>query len=248
MFKKANYLVRLDDACPTMDANKWRKMEEILDAYGILPLVGIIPNNLDQTLMIDAVDDFFWEKAQGWKKKGWSIALHGFDHVYITKNGGINPVHQRSEFAGVPLQEQEEKIEKGFAILKEKKIEADYFFAPSHTFDINTLKALRTKTDIRKISDTMGRNPYKNKGFVFYPQQFGYFREINFPGYYTFCLHPNTMKSIDFERMDLFLKKHQSKFISFDVIEIKTIKNKSLEDRLLSVLYFLWRKLKKQIN
>lgn len=247
MKKKINYLIRLDDACPTMGAYKWQKIEDILDKYGILPMVGIIPNNQDQTLMIDAVDGSFWEKAQGWQKKGWSIALHGFDHVYITKNGGINPVHQRSEFAGVPLQEQEEKIEKGYAILKEKKIEADYFFAPSHTFDKNTLKALYTKTSIRKISDTMGLNPYEKEGFVFYPQQFGYFRQINIPGYWTFCFHPNTMGEIDFEAVDVFLKSHQEKFISFDAVEINRLKNKSLVERLLSFLYFQWRRLKQQL-
>jgi hypothetical protein len=54
MKNKINYLIRLDDACPTMDAFKWRKLEKILDKYGILPIVGIIPNNQDQTLMIDA--------------------------------------------------------------------------------------------------------------------------------------------------------------------------------------------------
>jgi predicted deacetylase len=247
MFKSVNYLVRLDDACPTMDAHKWRKIEETLDKYGILPMVGIIPNNRDQTLKIDVEDDFFWEKAYNWQKKGWSIALHGFDHVYITNNGGINPVHQRSEFAGVPLQEQEEKIEKGYTILKEKKIEADYFFAPSHTFDMNTIKALRNKTDIRKISDTMGFNPYEKEGFVFYPQQFGYFRRINIPGYWTFCFHPNTMEEIDLEAVDLFLKNHQNQFISFDSVAINSLKNKSLVERFLSFLYFQWRKLKQQL-
>lgn len=244
MKNKIFYLIRLDDACPTMDADKWGKMERILDKYNIKPLVGIIPNNQDQTLLFDAVDDLFWEKALEWQKKRWSMALHGFDHVYITKNGGINPVHNRSEFAGVPLTEQEKKIEKGIAILKEKNIEVDYFFAPSHTFDDNTLKALYAKTNIRKVSDTMGRHPYKDKEFVFYPQQFGYFREINIAGYWTFCFHPNTMRDIDFDAVDLFLKKHQERFISFQDIEIKALKNRSLEDRLLRFLYFQWRKLK----
>lgn len=246
MKNKIFYLIRLDDACPTMDINKWRKMEEILDKYSVLPLVGIIPNNQDQTLMIDTTDNAFWDKAFRWQKKGWSIALHGFDHVYSTHQGGLNPVHNRSEFAGLPLYEQEQKIEKGFAILKEKKLEVKYFFAPSHTFDENTLKALHNKSDIRKVSDTMGRYPYKNKGFAFYPQQFGYFREINIPGYWTFCFHPNTMGEIDFDAVDLFLKKHQDRFISFDEIKNNTMKSISLEDRLLRFLYFQWRKLKQK--
>ena len=244
MIIRVNYLVRLDDACPTMDIYKWKKMESILDKYGVHPMVGIIPNNKDHILMIDKTDNSFWDKAYGWQKKGWSIALHGFDHVYTTIEGGVNPVHNRSEFAGLSLEEQEEKIARGFAILKEKKLKAKYFFAPSHTFDNNTLKALLNKTDIKNVSDTMGRYPYKNKGFVFYPQQFGYFREINIPGYWTFCFHPNTMSEIDFDVVDLFIKKHQSKFISFDVIDDNILKYKNFETRLLNFLYFQWRKLK----
>ena len=45
MIKK--YLIRLDDACPTMDWGKWRRMERILDKYKVKPMVGIIPENND---------------------------------------------------------------------------------------------------------------------------------------------------------------------------------------------------------
>jgi predicted deacetylase len=242
MSKKINYLVRLDDACPTMDVQKWQRIEEILDKYNIKPMVGIIPNNQDKTLKIDKTDDSFWEKAINWKNKSWAIAMHGYDHVYVKQEGGVNPVHKRSEFAGLSLQEQENKIKKGFTVLKEKNIEATYFFAPSHTFDDNTLKALYSKTTIRKISDTISRYPYKKGAFAFFPQQFGYFRPINIPGYWTFCFHPNTMKNDDFDAVDLFIKSNQNKFISFDEIEIEILKSKSLMDKVLSFFYFLKRK------
>ena len=66
MNSKVKYLVRLDDACPTMDRSKWGKIEAILDKYNIKPMVGIIPANNDTTLKIDEVDNFFWEKAFRW--------------------------------------------------------------------------------------------------------------------------------------------------------------------------------------
>lgn len=242
MSKKINYLVRLDDACPTMDANKWKRIEEILDKYGVKPMVGIIPNNQDETLMIDKEDDSFWNKASTWQKKGWSIALHGYDHVYVTQEGGINPVHKRSEFAGLSLIEQEEKVAKGFAILKDKKLEVTYFFAPSHTFDQITIKALYNKTTIRKICGTMARCPYKNGEFIFFPVQFGYFRAINIPGYWTFCIHPNTIEKDTFDAFDLFIKRNISKFISFDEIETEALKSKSLVDRIMSFFYFIKRR------
>ena len=47
------YLIRLDDACPTMDSVKWEKMLNILDRYEVKPMVGIIPHNEDPKLHID---------------------------------------------------------------------------------------------------------------------------------------------------------------------------------------------------
>jgi len=44
---KINYLIRLDDACSTMDSAKWQRVETILDCYGVRPLVGVIPDNND---------------------------------------------------------------------------------------------------------------------------------------------------------------------------------------------------------
>jgi predicted deacetylase len=242
MNKKINYLIRLDDACETMDAHKWQRIEDILDKFNIKPMVGIIPNNQDSTLVIDKVDRSFWDKVSNWQNKKWTIAMHGYDHVYVTQDGGVNPVHNRSEFAGLSLKEQEEKIEKACAIFKDKNLDVKYFFAPSHTFDDNTLRALYSKTAIRKISDTIAFFPYKKGEFVFFPQQFGYFREINIPGYWTFCFHPNAMKNDDYERIDLFIKKNQNRFSSFDEIETEVFVCKSMLDKVLSFFYFLKRK------
>lgn len=42
MNSNVKYLVRLDDACPTMYSDRWQKIEEILDKHKIKPMVGII--------------------------------------------------------------------------------------------------------------------------------------------------------------------------------------------------------------
>lgn len=104
------YLIRLDDACPTMDSVKWEKMLDILDRYEVKPMVGIIPHNEDPKLHIDVEDPNFWQKARDWDKKGWAIALHGYNHCYISGKGGINPLWNRSEFAGVSFEIQCKKI------------------------------------------------------------------------------------------------------------------------------------------
>ena len=243
---EVKYLLRLDDACPYMDRAKWQRMEDILDKYGVKPLVGIIPANADSKTMVEPEDPGFWAKAHSWEKKGWSIALHGYDHVCISDGGmkGYNPFWCRSEFAGLPLNIQCEKIKKGYSILKESGFEPKYFFAPSHTFDLNTLEALRVETNIRIVSDTIGRYPYKYGGFVFVPQISGHCAKMSLSGIYTFCFHPNTMKDKDFVALEKFLILYGDSFISFDGFDLSKYGKKKVVDRLLSWGFFTYRKIR----
>ena len=241
-----SYLIRLDDACPTMDARKWQRMEDILDAYGVKPMVGVIPANKDPKQQIDAADSGFWNKVKKWEKKGWAIALHGYDHCFISDEGmkGLNPLWERSEFACVPLNVQKEKISKGVATLRANDIEPKYFFAPAHTYDENTLQALREESNIRIISDTIATMPYRKEDFVFIPQLGGRCSKMKLPGVWTFCLHPSSMNDEDFMSTERFLQAHKEEMIGFDELNLTKLKGKSLMSRLLSCMYFTRRRLK----
>lgn len=239
------YLIRLDDACPTMDAAKWQRMEDILDAAGIRPMVGIIPHNEDPKQFIDKADNCFWNKALRWKNKGWAIALHGYNHCYISEQGmkGLNPLWPRSEFAGVPLEVQCEKINAGIAIMREHKLEPNYFFAPSHTFDKNTLIALKQNSNIRIISDTIATIPYKKDDFIFVPQLGGSCTKMRIPGIWTFCLHPSSMTDETFEKEKQFLQAHKSEFISFNDLDLENIASKNTISKIINWAYFMRRRL-----
>lgn len=240
------YLIRLDDACPTMDAAKWRRMENILDHYSVRPMVGIIPNNEDPKTSPDPFDKQFWDKVHKWETKGWAIALHGYNHVCITEGGmaGLNPLWARSEFADVPLEKQKEKIREGVKVFRSHGINPKYFFAPSHTYDKNTLEALRMESDIRIISDTIATKPYIDGDFIFIPQLGGHCSEMKIPGIWTFCLHPTAMNDAQFEAVEEFLKKHNDEFIAFSDLDLTNLSGKTLVGRLLSWVYFTLRKLK----
>lgn len=240
------YLIRLDDACSTMDAKKWKRIEEILDLYGVHPMVGIIPANNDPKQQIDEVDIEFWDKVKSWKMKGWSIALHGYDHCFISESGmsGLNPLWERSEFAGVSLELQKEKIRKGVVEFRSHGIDPMYFFAPAHTYDENTLSALREESNIRVISDTIATHPYRNGDFIFIPQLGGHCTEVKIPGIWTFCLHPSEMTEENFVATERFLKVHKNEIIGFDELDLKNLKGKNLLSRFLSWLYFARRRLK----
>lgn len=237
----SKYIIRLDDAADRMDCNKWNRMENLLDKYNIKPLVGVIPNCKDEMMNKYEVDSGFWDKIRKWEEKKWTIALHGYEHVYYTTDGGINPVNKRSEFAGLSLEEQKEKIKKGIKIFNENGIEPQVFFAPSHTFDENTIIALKEESNIRIISDTIANDSYYYNGFTFVPQQSGKVRNLPFK-INTFCYHPNIMTDNDFELLESFIVKYRKYFMEFP-IKI-TNRKRGLIDNLLRIIYFGKKKLK----
>lgn len=234
------YLIRLDDASPTMVYDKWVKVYGILKKHGIMPLVGVIPKNEDPTQKNSIILDF-WEMMRQWQSSGTIIALHGYNHCYISSDQGVNPLWRRSEFAGVMYDVQKQKIEDGYCILKENGLNPTVFFAPSHTYDENTLKCLEKYTPIRIVSDTIAFYPYKEGHFIFIPQQLGAFRKIMLPGTWTFCFHPNTMTYEAIEKFDVFIEKNCSKFISFKDLNLENVGKKTFFDRWISAFYF-WRR------
>ena len=156
----AKYIIRLDDASPFMSRNNWNRMELLLDKYAIKPMVAIIPNNQDKKLMLDEYDEIFWDKARAWQCKGWEIALHGCHHTYTSNEKSIVPINDYSEFAGLSLEKQKEKIKEGIKIFKEKEITCRLWIAPAHSFDENTILALQSESEIDTISDGIAFSPF----------------------------------------------------------------------------------------
>jgi len=219
------YLARLDDACPQMDISKWDRLENMFDRHNIRPIVAVIPENKDPGLMINEFDPCFWEKAKRWQKKGWIIALHGYQHAYETKNSGMLKLNAYSEFAGIPLERQKDKISKGIRIFKEHDIFPNIWVAPAHSFDKNTLLALKSRTDIKIISDGLSENPFQWKGFTWLPVQ-GWEFVTHKRGIWTTCFHPNSMTENDFLHVEEFLKHHAREFVADLDALLKEFENK----------------------
>jgi predicted deacetylase len=195
----ARYLIRLDDACPTMVHETWEEIEQVLDGYGIHPIVGVIPENRDPELMLSRPDEAFWERVREWQRKGWCIALHGLHHLYHefdASTRALVPFQPRSEFVGLPVSEQRRRLAAAYAIFAKEGVHPKVFMAPSHTFDEGTLQALLLETDIRTISDGIALAPFRRGEFVWIPQQLWKYYPM-FGGVWTICLHPNTMSSKD---------------------------------------------------
>lgn len=238
------YILRLDDASEYMDVDKWNKMFELCDKYNIKPLVAVIPDNTDESLILKyEFNPSFWDCVESWKSKGYTIAMHGCNHSFISDNSGINPVNSYSEFAGIDLNLQEDKIMRSVKIFEEHNIYPNVFVAPAHTFDENTLLALKRNSKISIISDTIANDVYLKDGFYFIPQQSGMCRKLPFK-VTTFCYHPNNMKDSDFENLESFLIINKDEFAKLDDVVLKN-RRYSFIDTVYKFMYFAKAKMRR---
>ena len=205
--------IRLDDITKDMDWPKFLRMKAILDKHGIKPLIGVVPDNQDPLLVgsSEGCPEDFAGYIKGLQDDGWVVAMHGLTHVYTTKSGGMFPLNDFSEFAGLPYEEQYELLSYGKQILNDTGVTFDIFMAPGHSYDRNTLKALR-ELEITKITDGFGNNPYEFDGMTFYPISDRRSKVIksNNDGYSTFVYHTNTMTEKNFEELEKMLDSHNS--------------------------------------
>ena len=235
----AKYIIRLDDAAEKWNRSNWLKMEALLTKYKIRPVVGIIPQCEDPDMDIYNLDVEFADTIARWGKMGWQFALHGYNHVFISEAGGINPVNFKSEFAGVSLKIQKDKIRNGVERLSQIGVTPKIFFAPAHTFDNNTLIALKNCSDIEFISDTIAYDVYELDGFTVVPQQCGMARKLPFK-VTTFCYHPNNMNDKDFYELENFLEQYDKQFIDFPLK--KSNRKRNIIDYVFRWMYFRRRK------
>ena len=207
--------VRLDDITPDMDYDKFYKMKQLLDTYQIKPLVGVVPFNEDKNLMRNPKKEDFAGFLQELVKEGWVVALHGYQHVYTTGKGGLFPLNHFSEYVGIPFAKQNQMIAKGKEQLINWGMDTDIFMAPAHTFDGNTLKALR-ENGFRYVTDGFGKCPYIRKGLVFLPiamKQSDCYKQTD--AYTTLVFHTNSMEEKDFERYQRMFEEKKDSFISY---------------------------------
>jgi predicted deacetylase len=236
----ARYLIRMDDACPTMDISKWQALEELFDDFGIQPIVAVVPDNHDPNLNLNTFDYKFWDKVRSWQNKGWTIAMHGHRHLmHYTESKLILPFYKRSEFAGLPYEQQAEKIRKAWELFVLQSIKPTVWIAPAHCFDFDTLKAVYDETPIRIVSDGIACNTYYEYEFFWIPQQIWEFSERS-SGLWTVCLHPNTMLDRDISGLrDMIERKFLSRIIGVNNLNLS--KNpKTLIDRTYSV--YFWKR------
>jgi predicted deacetylase len=235
---EARYLIRFDDICPTMHWGIWQNVERILDDCQVKPILAVVPDNKDPNLQVYPPRPDFWEWLHKKYVQGWTIGIHGYQHLYETEDAGLLGIHSRSEFAGLPRERQREKIAKALEIFEHHGIRPQLFVAPAHSFDRETLTALRDN-DIRVISDGFFLKPVQWLDMVWIPQQMWQFRAMPF-GVWTICYHHNRLSERDLRRFLHDVARFAARIVSVDDI-LRCIgigKERTLAD---STFYWLWR-------
>lgn len=210
--------VRLDDITPDMDWERFWEFKRLLDRYQVKPLIGVVPDNRDANLKGSdkGKPEDFWAYIATLQKSGWIIAMHGYQHIYTTEKGGIFPLNNFSEFAGISYEKQREMLEAGKELLRQRGIETDLFMAPAHSYDQNTLRALRD-TGFRALTDGFGSCPYCYQGLTFYPISFRISSVLQKKkGYSTMVVHAATNTKQDLKRYEGYFQREDAQWISYE--------------------------------
>lgn len=215
------YLIRLDDLCPTNNLQKWERFFNLLDFYDIKPIIAVIPYNQDAKLAACGnFNPYYWPLVRHLQEKNYIIGMHGFDHRYQTRDSGLFKINNRSEFAGLPLRVQEQKIKAATAIFKRERVYTPLFIAPAHTFDHNTLKALKKHSEVLIISDGLLESPYIRFGFGWIPVQLS---EVSLKSKktWTFNYHPETCTDEAFKKLEKFVAENHKSFVSLSQLTFR---------------------------
>jgi Uncharacterized protein conserved in bacteria (DUF2334). len=207
----------MDDICPQMNMEKFLEYKMLFDEFDIRPLIGIIPDNQDDSLKYNNDFPNFWEMMRQLQQDGWAIAQHGYQHVYDSEEAGILSKRKLSEFAGLSYENQVEKIKKGQRILAENELSTDIFMAPGHSYDLVTLRALKD-CGFKYVTDGLSSFPYRYCGLKFVPCR--HMTPLILPGINTWAIHANTWKEKDFNRIKRLLHKKRYVHNFKDLLDI----------------------------
>lgn len=205
-------IVRMDDICPTMDYEKFLKYFILFQDLGIRPLLGIVPDCRDEMLNCGRVENF-WPLMRDLQQAGCPIAMHGYHHQYTTDSKGLVCRRPLSEFAGIPLSRQEHMLKDGREKLEENGIRTDIFMPPGHSYDKNTLNAMR-RAGFRYLTDGKSFMPYELCGITCIPATSSRKLYI-WNGILTVCVHSNNYTDKDFNELKALLEHNRDKVIDF---------------------------------
>jgi len=226
---KAKYILRFDDFYNGMDIKKYYKITNWILKTKIPAIIGVIPAWKDgstEPLNTSFIKDglfgstvekinptLFYKRMRELQENGSEIALHGYSHK-LHKCKSILNINDFGEFPGLSYEEQRRKIILGKRVFKDNGLACRTFMAPAHSYDENTLTALRSE-NMKIISDGKAFYPYSKNGLIFIPQISSKFKPFPF-GIITICIHPQYMNTEVFIQLRNFASIYRRQIVSID--------------------------------
>lgn len=208
----ASYLFRMDDITPRMDWNRFWALMQLFRRHAVKPLLGIVPDNRDPNLNRSLPHPHFWETMRQLRESdAIDVAQHGYQHILVHRpkasllGPSVGIRKEVSEFAGDTYIDQSFRIAEGRRILERYGLASPYWMAPNHSYDANTLRALRDN-GFTAVSDGVALFPYSAHGLVFVPQTSWQPRWMPL-GVHTICLHTNTITPAHIKQLRVFLRR-----------------------------------------
>ncbi|MEY4702058.1 MAG: hypothetical protein RL326_2245 [Pseudomonadota bacterium] len=238
----ARYIFRMDDITPGMHWGRFWALLSLFRAHNIKPLLGVVPDNQDSSLDVSTPHPDFWGVMRKLQDEDCvDFAQHGYQHtLYPAPDAAILGrdlgIKEMSEFASFPYEIQREKIKNGKRIMEHNGIHTDAWMAPNHTFDHNTLAALRDE-GFQSVTDGIALFPYSAHGLIFIPQQS--WRPRWMPcGVQTICLHTNEVTPLEVRALRHFLRRpYQFSRFSEEVRQFEPTSTRAMLDSMFQGSY-----------
>lgn len=242
---RASYIVRFDDVCPTMNWEIWERLEPALQRHHIKPILAVVPDNRDPNLAVGPPRADFWSRVRNWQAAGWTIGLHGHQHVYSTEDAGLVGINAFSEFAGLTEDAQRAKLRRALSIFEREGVRADAWVAPAHSFDAVTVKLL-LEAGVTVISDGFYCRPVRYLGALWIPQQFWHFRPAP-AGLWTVCYHHNQFDEAAIARFTSDMAMYADRIVGMPAAgALGNVAEHSILDRAFSSLWVTALRLKRR--
>ena len=206
-------LLRIDDITPGFPWKRFKKYAEELSDAGIRPLIGVVPANGDPSIDFESPTDDFWENVRELRSLGWTVAQHGYTHVYDSNAPTFLGGWKRSEFAGHSKSVQVDRINAGKIILQREGVWEPIFMAPNHAFDNVTMEALHS-CDFQYVTDGWGLYPQRVGHLTLLPQLFASDLSLGV-GVYSQCLHVGPMQQRNLDACIARVVARRKEYVSF---------------------------------
>ena len=139
------------------------------------------------------------------------------------------------------------ELDEGKKILEKESLWEPIFMAPAHSFDCETLKALK-KNGFEVVLDGFSLSPYEFGNLKYIPQISSKPLPKFIPCISQLCIHINTISPREINKLIFFIEQNHKEFISLKDLQNKSYSKKICERIFISQFIKTYRIFRKSKN